>query len=241
MNKMLLVGVFGALAVFMLVACQPADADLLKTYDMPGSSPETWYNDVVDLSAYDGHTIQLAWRYTSNNEYLCCIDDITIHNQSWGTVFSENFDSLTDDGYDGTPGPYPSGWTEQNDGTLCSTSYHYWGAESYKYHSSPNSMGCYYNCPNDDWIYTPEIDLTGSNNELDYWYFWDDSWDIYMELHIFDLGPMQPIHPYGEPCGVGGDVHPVGELELLAPYFSFGLIAAAILGLAAVVIRKRNT
>jgi len=161
---------------------QPPGWQLVKTYELIGSYPEHFENDVIDLSAYAGKTVQLAWRYYSDDEYIGAIDDVVILEDGM-PMYSENFDSYVDDG-NTNPGPYPPGWTEMNYGTAC-YSYKYWGAESYKYHSSPNSMACYYNCPNDDWIITPWFTFdAGSTYALDYWYLWDDSWDIYMDLYI---------------------------------------------------------
>ena len=55
----------------------PADFVLLKEYRLPAGS-NYWQSDVVDLSAYDGQNIWLAWRYISNNQFSCNIDDIVI-------------------------------------------------------------------------------------------------------------------------------------------------------------------
>jgi hypothetical protein len=169
---------------------------LLKTYELMGEYPETWHNDVVDLSMYAGETIQLAWRYYSDDEYLGAIDDVTILEDGM-VVYSEDFDSYSDDGYY-TPGPFPPGWTTEGYGTPCYSSLKWWGAESYKRHSYPNSMACYYNCPNDDWVITPEFTFDEeSEYALDYWYFHDDSWDIYLDLYVqLILG-----EPSGEPEG----------------------------------------
>jgi parallel beta-helix repeat protein len=101
-------------------------------------------------------------------------------------LINEDFDSYSDDG-NSNPGPFPPGWTAQHDGTSCYTM-HYWGAESYKRNSYPNSMGIYYNCPNDDWVITPALSL-GSGYYLDYFYFHDDYWDIEGGLYIREQVP----------------------------------------------------
>jgi uncharacterized repeat protein (TIGR01451 family) len=162
------------------------DWELLKSYNLPGSYPETWYNDVIDLSDYDGHQIQLAFRYLSDDEWAAYFDDILVTDGST-TAHFEDFDAYTD-GYDFDGTAACGFYTQENYGTSCGT-YHYAEVENYKSHSSPNSAEIYYNCPNDDWLITPEIDLTGlSGAELDFWYLWDDSWDIIFEVLVYDLG-----------------------------------------------------
>ncbi|HOP48681.1 MAG TPA: hypothetical protein PK874_13550 [Desulfobacteraceae bacterium] len=174
-----------------------ADAVLLKTYNLPGSFPETWYNDVIDLSAYDNHTIKLAFRYLSDDQWAAYFDDILVWDGTT-TAHSENFDSYAD-GYDFDGTAACGFYTQENYGTTCGT-YHYAEVEDYKCHSSPNSAEIYYNCPNDDWLFTPEIDLTGlSGSKLDFWYMWDDSWDILFEVHLIDIsGPSAAIPTLSE-------------------------------------------
>jgi PKD repeat protein len=102
------------------------------------------------------------------------------------TVFFEDFDSYPEPyTFDGTV--TVGYWDQMNFGTACGTTYHYAEVENYKYHSSPNSAEIYYNCPNDDWLVTPVIDLSGYTNcQLDFWYMWDDSWDIEFTVYVED-------------------------------------------------------
>jgi PKD repeat protein len=100
------------------------------------------------------------------------------------TLLFEDFDAYTD-GYD-FDGTALCGFFDQlNFGVACGTTYHYAEVENYKSHSAPNSAEIYYNCPNDDWLVTPPIDASGySNLELNFWYLWDDSWDIDFSVYV---------------------------------------------------------
>ncbi len=235
LHGLIVSGLVLSLAIIFIMGSNPANADLLKTYNLPptgGNFPGIWHNDVIDLSVYAGHIIKLAWRCTSKSpNYVCAFDDVTILEGGTTVIYSENFDSLTEDGDPFTPGPYPTGWTEENYGTACGTSafYRYWGVDSYRSYSGLNSMACYYNCPNDDWINTSEITL-GANPSLDYYYYQDYYYAINFTLHIFDLGEPSP-----EPNPVSPQQVPV-----MAPLGTLGLVGVISL-LGIITIRKKRT
>ncbi len=147
--------------------------ELLKSYFLPGTSPETWYTESIDLSSYAGTDAQFAWRYLSDYEWGCYVDDVSV-----GSI-SEDFE--------GTIGTLPLGWTQQNDGTACGSTYHYWEQSTYKSNTGAQSAECRYNCPNDDWLISPVTTL-GTGETLDFAYLWDDSWDIEMEVYIKATG-----------------------------------------------------
>jgi PKD repeat protein len=50
----------------------------MKNYWLPGTSPETWYADTIDISGFDGKVIEIAWDYLSNNEWALYIDDVLV-------------------------------------------------------------------------------------------------------------------------------------------------------------------
>ena len=102
------------------------------------------------------------------------------------TVYFEDFDSYPEPyTFDGTA--TVGFWDQENYGTACGSTYHYAEVENYKSHSAPNSAEIYYNCPNDDWLVSPVISLAGSvNTELNFWYLWDDSWDIEFNVYVKD-------------------------------------------------------
>ena len=92
---------------------------------------------------------------------------------------------------------------------------------------------------------------SGTNNDWDgnYWSDYTGTPPYYQipagSTDARDNDPLdycgQPWPRTDEPCGVGGEVLPVGTFELLAPYIAAGLVVAVLLGLAMVGFRRRNT
>ena len=73
-------------------------ADYTQLYSEPGY-PTDWTTRTIDLSAYKGHTVSIAFKYTGNNGHTWNIDDFAIsqevaeytitvnaNNNAWGTV-----------------------------------------------------------------------------------------------------------------------------------------------------------
>jgi hypothetical protein len=143
------------------------DWELIADYNLPQKGyPETWYYASLGLSAYDGEIVQFAWRYISDDEYACWIDDVDV-----GTI-SEGFEWPPEPGL-------PAGWTQQNvDGGS-----HQWESDTYKEFNGFQSAACYWDRPNDDWLISPQTTL-GTGDSLRFWYLWDDYWDIHFEVYI---------------------------------------------------------
>jgi PKD repeat protein len=172
-----------AAAVMVYASDVTIQDNIIRSVDGEVSSG---YWTLKGIHVYGGVTPEITNIQILNN----VIEDI--HNDNFsipaGVFFEENFDSYTD-GYDFDGTAACGFWDQENYGTICYSTYNYAEVENYKSHSAPNSAEIYYNCPNDDWLVSPVIDLTsGVGCLLDFWYLWDDSWDIEFEVYVREVG-----------------------------------------------------
>jgi hypothetical protein len=163
---------------------------------------ESWatfeYREMVfDLSSYAGQTIQIAWRYVGIDGESFGLDDITVNADS-SPILTEGFEAGV------MP---PTGWTVINtnptrnwkivDVVTYPTFVHTGSYAGWVNYDTPN--------PSDEWLTTPELDLSGHTSiNL---HFWAESDTTYptatMELHILGSGGVDIIPPVTT-CSLAG-------------------------------------
>jgi len=137
---------------------------------------------VFDISSYAGKTIQIAWRYVGIDGESFGLDDINVDADA-SNILSE--------GFEGGIMP-PTAWTVINtnptrnwdivDAVTYPTFVHSGGFAGWVNYDTPN--------PSDEWLKSPEIDLTGYTTiSLSFWAESDTSYPTAtMELHILYSG-----------------------------------------------------
>ncbi|MCX6671844.1 MAG: choice-of-anchor J domain-containing protein [Euryarchaeota archaeon] len=148
---------------------------------------ESWttfeYREMVfDLSSYAGRTIQIAWRYVGIDGDSFGLDDINVDADS-SAILTQGFEAGL------MP---PTGWTVIN--TNPTRNWDLVDAVTYPdfVHSGVYAAWVNYDTPNpsDEWLTTPEIDLSGFTTvSLSFWAESDTQYPTAtMELHILYSG-----------------------------------------------------
>jgi len=135
------------------------------------ASSTTWTEASIDMSAYANQDVYIAWRmYDSDvGYYYMFIDDVAL--DGWTEGFEGKFP--------------PAGWTVYDHDGQGDT----WVLTDYSANTGNYSTRCAWDVPNDDWLVTPLIPLSGyTNTELHWYYKDDDYWDIDIEIWLCTTG-----------------------------------------------------
>ena len=164
---------------------------------------ETWdtfeYREkVFDLGSYIGKTIQIAWRYVGIDGESFGLDDITVVTDTL---------TIIDESFEGGIMP-PTDWTVIN--TNPTRNWDIVDIVTYPdfVHSGNYAGWVNYDTPNpsDEWLTTPEIDLSGYTTvSLSFWAESDTQYPTAtMELHIISSGGVDDMPPTTI-CTLAGD------------------------------------
>ncbi len=155
---------------------------------------ESWdtfeYRELTfDLSAYTGKTVQIAWQYVGIDGESFGLDDINIDADA---------SSILSEGFEGGVMP-PTTWSVIN--TNPTRNWDLVDAVTYPdyVHSGAFAGWVNYDTPNpsDEWLITPEIDLTGFTTiSISFWAESDTSYPTAtMKLHVLGSGGSDTTPP----------------------------------------------
>jgi hypothetical protein len=73
-------------------SCDPADGDFVELWEVPNTANYAWRQVQLDLSAYAGETVCLAFRYAGNDAHTWYLDDVRVYQDltDYVTWLAEN-------------------------------------------------------------------------------------------------------------------------------------------------------
>lgn len=126
-----------------------------EVYSITNQS-ENWKNNTVDLAAYQGEAVYIAFKYEGTYAKNWYIDDIRV-TEDWGPCYPDSTPYTMD--FDGGNEPGYCWYVLDND--------HSGGSKNWKYNSSEN---CAYhpwgpqNTPQEGWMFSKSVTLDAGNN-----------------------------------------------------------------------------